>query len=175
MKYFIIIVAILLSACGFEHDPEFEPYIDRIENEFQIDINYDVRFSSGVPVEHEAICRVTTGIFRNPRVLVSERWFNLSESEKKILILHEIGHCSFNRKHDASTYENEIGLEFPSNVMHPEILHHYAYIKVSEDRFRQKHPDDLQDVQYFYDEMKAWRDAQLEGKHEALGKKCDHQ
>lgn len=113
MKKIIIIVSLLLNACGewdamTYQDPEFSSYIVEFEKLSHYDtrkIRFEFSDESDESVKNElGSCQKEllggkpVGVIKIRR----GRWKEASQDSREQLIFHEIGHCLLNRSHSDS-------------------------------------------------------------------------
>lgn len=109
---------------GVSQNPELSYYIEAFESLYSIDVNYSVEFdtanetggstTSGVTV---GVCQVWTSGYK--RVLINKAWWDLqADVSRKILMFHELGHCSLDRGHDNRRRESD---NMPLSIMYPVI------------------------------------------------------
>ena len=107
-KILLLILLFLQIACGTKETREFgefEPYITQFELEaakhhwpLKI-ISLTVKFGT-LPSQTLAMCTVN---HQESLITVNEtRWSGLSNTQKTIVLYHELGHCVLNRRHDNS-------------------------------------------------------------------------
>ena len=124
MKYLFLIA---LTACGIEHDDgSLHGYGD--QEEF-LEYRQSYEEMTGRNTDH---IEILFGDFSNKKSTVNgfcsseynviriseKRWNLISETTKEVLIIHELGHCDADLRHD----ENKIGFE-PVSIMYPWVDH----------------------------------------------------
>lgn len=116
----------------------FDPYIDRFEEHYgrpisDIPINFvKLQQPKGGKRIHLAFCMTYTEAFVNMHVVESfreivvdaEQWWRLTNTQREILIFHELGHCELGREHDRTVFETGI----PTTLMNPDILNPFYYL-----------------------------------------------
>ena len=85
-------------------------FVEEFELRYNIEVGYTVRFDSDRVTGGSSTAGTTVGVCRiysNPsyrEILINKNWWDsASESSRKILIFHELGHCTFERDHDCQT------------------------------------------------------------------------
>lgn len=108
----IIFTLIFLSSCitpwqdlpyaGLGIDDEFHPYVQKFEQEWGHQVtNVDIVFVAFLPGTTAAECFQTIGSAYQRYVRVAkDKWTRYPPELKEILIFHELGHCSLNKKHN---------------------------------------------------------------------------
>lgn len=132
MKY-LLVTLLVLSGCGKGLVPPaadhgaFEGYFQAFESasrEFGRATEGDsaVSIGFGKPSgELAGACNVSWG--QRSIVIDPEQWMQLTKSDRKTLIFHELGHCLLNRSHVTSWIE-VLGVgEEPSSIMYPIVGH----------------------------------------------------
>ncbi len=143
MKQLIILLTtLMISACGsdggsvstepplprqgVEQNPDILSYVEAFEARYNIDVNYTVTFdtsgetgeqgSSGTTV---GVCRVWSNGYRE--VLINKEWWDgQADVSRKILVFHELGHCSFDRGHNTAK-DATVSPNRPESIMYPTI------------------------------------------------------
>lgn len=134
MKYVLIPIALMLTACGqgFQThsdprtivgvDPEFAPYVQSYTGYKGRGLNYDI------PIQFADLQGNTVGLCTRwssgERQIQIDRdyWNNyLDDGEKYEVIFHELGHCDLNRDH-VSTTNNGV----PNSIMYPYVFSLYS-------------------------------------------------
>ena len=113
---------ILQTACGMgevRDFGEFDLYVKKFESEANRHqwplriLALRIKFGT-LPSQTLALCTVGQD---TPLITVNqERWRGLSETQKSIILNHELGHCVLNRKHDNS--EDPRKLRKTKSLMH---------------------------------------------------------
>ena len=118
LKYLILLT--IFVSCGPDKiqirkktDPVFIAYIRYFENTYGARILTPITFKTlGGTLAGQCIKTNT----KSEIVIDDLKWEDFNEGQKEVLILHEIGHCVLNRKHDINT--NVInGTLCPTSVM----------------------------------------------------------
>lgn len=96
----------------------FEPIVARFEEEFSVKVRFPVRFYIAKDSSVGQCASWRSGA-RMVRIDV-RRYPPLTDSQKEMVIYHELGHCVLNLEHDAgtTTFDNVKG-EWPRSIMHP--------------------------------------------------------
>lgn len=96
--------------------PEFEPIVSKFESEFGVKVKFPVTFFIA---EDRAVgtCSYWGDGSRLVRIDL-RRWFTLSDTQKELVIYHELGHCSLNQPHDEeeTEFQNVKG-KWPKSIM----------------------------------------------------------
>lgn len=96
MKIFIIVIALLIGSCGTNHSAvyvkELTPYIKTFENTWGHTINNTmIAFTDILTDEKLGLCLPRKNI---SIVYINKKaWYKLTESQKELLLFHELGHC----------------------------------------------------------------------------------
>lgn len=130
------ILCLLLTNCAQEIPRKFEvpaevlPYV--IEFQYQayvhnVPLKIDdlvVEFKQDLHIENAVgLCYYGNSTY-TPRIEIAAWWWNFaSNTQKEILVYHELGHCILGRKHDKvlDIYGN------PESIMYPSVLSAYHY------------------------------------------------
>jgi predicted SprT family Zn-dependent metalloprotease len=130
MKKQVLVFMLVLTACGQENAPsltgyyrqvdsELEEYVQLFEKEWGKEIDFQVKIST-IPVENEeskkaGVCYVwTTG--KKIAVIDTEFFATRTKNQIEQVVMHELGHCALNKKHDDTTWNFE-RYRFPNSVM----------------------------------------------------------
>ena len=125
MRYFILVFVVLCASCGagpieptnptdpfskqehkkiVEYDNAFKTYIDSFESDWGLSIkDLTVEFDTIEQDEETKTlilgeCTLQTNV--TPHIAVDTGlWQNLSDTRRKLLMYHELGHCVLFRKH----------------------------------------------------------------------------
>lgn len=104
MKTIIVLLFLILTACGSNNiDREFDPYLSEIKKDFsskglELHINYSIEFISKDLGNINGRC---VSEISNRRIEIQKnKWELLSWDQRYWLLVHEIGHCSFNLGHE---------------------------------------------------------------------------
>lgn len=110
---------------GVYIDPEFAPYVANFEIlsiQFARPMlvrNVSAVFVDSLPGNWVGVCRYNA----TNRIEVLRVWWQFAlDSEREVLMLHELGHCVLGRGH-TETYTNGQ----PSSIMYPSVLSGYQY------------------------------------------------
>jgi hypothetical protein len=134
LKLLIDLVILLLVAysCGKRQDlkrqftsihEDLQPYVDFYENEKGSSLNQSIGMGfKSLPYLNKEKTRKYVGIcyeFWNGEKEIhidTEFWYNSTESQKRLLMLHELGHCDLDRDHEERLGVNgkPISIMFPS-------------------------------------------------------------
>ncbi len=107
---------------------DIEPFVRDFEGIYNVSITYAVIFddenetggsnpSGGTTV---GVCRVWTNGKRE--VLVNRAWWNSKGTlPRRLLIYHELGHCSFDRDHEDRDYSNGMPFSIMKPILNPVI------------------------------------------------------
>jgi hypothetical protein len=63
-------------------------------------------------------------IYINPKY-----WKTFTKNEKKLVLIHEIGHCDYGLKHDKSFRKDGC----PKSIMYPEVFDEFCFLKYQKD------------------------------------------
>lgn len=134
----LLVVAIFLTYCKRKPDtPEFEKYVTKFEQEFNVDtFNIPIHFKKldGAEV---GMCYLFQFKYWRSIAISKEFWDDASDTEKELLIYHELGHCVMELEHDNTLYN--IGLY---NI-HNSIMNEYIIPEVFYINFREHYIEDL--------------------------------
>ena len=136
MKIILLSLSLIFTSCGkdllgddFIYDPEsrrkfdktnpeLESYVTYVQNKVQDYRRQSINLKS-IPVNFSNFDGNTIGVCRSygsgvKEILIDERWWSFAtECDKYVLILHEFGHCFWNRPHTNETKDNG----YPSSIM----------------------------------------------------------
>jgi hypothetical protein len=123
----------LLSACGSPkpQDPAFLPYLQAFHRQYSADIlDTEIEFVSMFPTNNElAQCEMGFDHVEVRR----DYWEMLSETSRKVLIFHELGHCIFNRIHRNDVYDDNC----PKSIMSTYLMSDSCYNAHSQDLLKE--------------------------------------
>ncbi len=141
-KFLTFSLIILFSSCGksflsdlvFETDrknrvyetsnPIFNSYISEFEKNArstglssQFKVN-DIPINLGEIAEgYDGVCyQYSSG--KKEVIIKTSFWSKASETQKKILVFHELGHCSLNRDHESLFIVSDNGNKIKNSIMH---------------------------------------------------------
>lgn len=148
----LLSILIILSSCGvpFGKDlkrgnrgetrqfsttnPQFSELIKEFEKdgkEYKSDSSFvkgdvPVNFGDTEDEQFDGVCIIYSNGERE--VLIKESWWkHASDTQKKLLVYHELGHCSLDRDHDESTVDIN-GHHYKLSIMNPIIPSTYSFI-----------------------------------------------
>jgi len=130
----ICIVWLMTSSCAKVElkgqSEELSSYIAELKNEYtaitgeQLHTNIPINIKD-LSQGKKAFCRKTKGMAYSSREIFIDRkiyeYFKDRPDQIKTILLHEIGHCVYNLKHDLSLITID-KLTVPKSVMYPEII-----------------------------------------------------
>lgn len=115
-------------------NPVFSSYVSAFEQEGRVHLN-DNNFTAGdVPINfgdtkntnYDAVCNTYSD--SSKEILVDQNWWNsTNETQREIIIFHELGHCRLGRDHDNELYTNTIGETRKISVMNGTIPDSQTY------------------------------------------------
>lgn len=117
----MLILILSLQACGkqgVEHTPElidseFKQYVDHFESVSGIGINYNILFNT---LESNILGRCLRYSDGNRQIEINiVTWKMLDKEEREELLMHELGHCSLDKRHNEEKLENKC----PKSIMYP--------------------------------------------------------
>jgi Putative phage metallopeptidase len=134
----LLVVAIFLSYCRRKPStPEFEKYVTKFEQEFNID-------TFGIPVHFKEMEGTEVGVCYYFHIkywrsigIKKEYWESVSDVDREILMYHELGHCVMGLEHDDTLFD--VG---PFNINNS-LMNSYTIPDVFYINFRQHYIDDL--------------------------------
>ena len=101
-------------------DPDFLPYYDLFAK---------IRVSKrpSVPIRYGTLDGNTVGLCEWGsdwrRITVDKKfWSTASESNKQVLVLHELGHCALHRPHDSEMKHTDDFGDIPESIMYPSVI-----------------------------------------------------
>jgi len=126
MRIFKILILIILTSCGqvpgdggggttpqppaVVQNEMLMSFVEDFETRYNIEVAYTVRFDTDRVTGGSSSAGTTVGVCRiysNPsyrEIIINENWWNsASTASRKILMFHELGHCTFERDHDCQT------------------------------------------------------------------------
>lgn len=105
-----LIISMILQACGKPayKDPEVMDLVKRFEEQYKVDLYaIDIRFVDKIEKPQEdavGVCYQGTGIIK----LRSDYWVYANDTQRMVLLYHELGHCYFGRiEHVEDKYEED--------------------------------------------------------------------
>lgn len=133
IKYIcMLVLAMLVSACGAKIvsiEPQYIKYVKEFENQSSTTNNkvivddLVVRTRDDLGGSILAQCRMYS-VF-TPLIVVSKKyWVTMSETEREMVMFHELGHCILNRGHNENLKEPNI----PESIMYPYIFSSDVYL-----------------------------------------------
>jgi hypothetical protein len=97
---FFIISCAVKPTIGIEMDnKKTDPYIKNKLKEFNINTKTPIKFKE-VEDKYVAICKKYKTESLNVIYINKKEWDKTSELQKKLVLIHEIGHCDKNLEHD---------------------------------------------------------------------------
>lgn len=139
MRYFLILLLVILFVTKFEHRNKLviqEDYIKYVEafEKYSRQYNRPIKIADLVLDTEDdlggsivAQCRLFGTA--TPHIVVSKRlWEYSTEVEKEMIILHEISHCILKRGHLETKDVNGI----PISLMYPYVLEERVYLERKE-------------------------------------------
>lgn len=150
MKYLILIL--LLVSCANEQnefqgvDPEFEPYLYELD---LLSIQYTGRNIINVtPInfkpltgERKGACIIHRGGAKE--VYIDPDYWELikyNRDSRLAMLLHEVGHCSYNKPHDDTKYEDYVDGSYPNSIMATRnAMNPYIFAELKEHFFKEFH------------------------------------
>lgn len=108
-----------------EINSELDTYVNQFEQRYGLTVSYPVLFDTGTKTGSSSNSGIIIGLCEvwsngDRFIYINQSWFSNSTTSitaKKILIFHELGHCSFDRDHDSRKYSNGM----PYSIMYPTI------------------------------------------------------
>jgi hypothetical protein len=112
---------------GVRIEKEFIPFVEEFEYICNTKANVTILFAPSLPGRVLGRCEgMYMPSFLQTIRIDYQKWQNLSYLEKRVLILHELGHCVLNRRHN----NNRIGkgiFSQPESIMYPYL--EYSIVK----------------------------------------------
>lgn len=99
MRMMLVLAIWALSGCGKPQTIEvpFIPYVRTFEAVYGQPVALDINFSDVLQIGQSGLC------LHDGNILISrEIWDHSTDTEKELVIFHELGHCVLNREHDMS-------------------------------------------------------------------------
>lgn len=127
MKTLILLALILLTTgCGKAPSPEFQPYVDRFNQEARaqggghyVPNDVTIQFGELSNLPHTETNGYTGFNFDGITITISpDCWAKASEIRREQIMFHEFGHAVLLREHSTATAELD-GEEIPASVMMP--------------------------------------------------------
>ena len=121
----VALALFVLAACGRQQNiVGVEDYVKRFERLAAQHAGRALRVGSiTIDFDHERMVDLgqceTGGFLSNPHIRINEaKWMYLGETQREILIFHELGHCVLNRLHrlDFGSDGN------PASIMYPTVI-----------------------------------------------------
>jgi hypothetical protein len=109
---------------------ELEEFVLAFEKEYDTFVNYPVIISDGVSDQYDGVCTSSTSYyggesFTQKNIFISKKTYEVFKDYKgylKVLLYHELGHCSFSLQHDEEVIESGSMKDCPSSVMYPSVM-----------------------------------------------------
>src|ERR1700677_2429893 len=106
-------------------DPTFQPYYDSFNAYYNLNTSVPIGFAAQTkPVVGE--CRIYDDGYRQIEIDPTY-WSQTDDAGKMTLVLHELGHCVFNRTHNREDTYDSNGDECPFSIMDPYIFGNPCY------------------------------------------------
>jgi hypothetical protein len=122
---------------------EFDAYIAVFEKQYGATANINIRFEA-LPVGVVGYCYQKEGL-----ITVDYNWWrDMSEGQRLEVILHELGHCLLDRRHNTdediipTIAENGEAIRCPYSLMYPSVSS-YKQQELCFDKKRQEYYDEL--------------------------------
>ncbi len=126
MVIVLIIATMVLSTIDPRYEtvnPAFRPYVDVFE------FHYKQKVISGIEFRELEDTAVGTCYFKTDSIAVDPTyWKYANETERLILILHELGHCDLRRLHIEGKFEDGC----PQSLMHPTVIPNQCFERYQE-------------------------------------------
>lgn len=129
----IIIILTTLISCVQEIrtvrsiDSELEEYVLFAENQLRVVVDYPVIFKDESKFEINSLgyCRRRQG--KGIEISINKgKWGGLTDLQKEILIIHEMGHCSLDLDHTERELVNlNQSLQCPGDIMQEGMFNHF--------------------------------------------------
>lgn len=109
-------------------DADLLPYVHEFESIYGLTVSYAVQYDAEAETGGNnpaggttvGVCRVWDSGRRE--VLVNKDWwFSKGDMARRLLIYHELGHCSFDRDHDSRKYSNGMPFSIMNPILNPVI------------------------------------------------------
>ena len=107
-------------------DSEFKQYVDLFEMEQDVNVNIEIQFNQmDLPTIGKCYYAFyIDGPHEGERLNLNVEidpifWQEATDTEKEVLIFHELGHCVLNRDHDEDII---LEYEIPKSIMYPVIF-----------------------------------------------------
>lgn len=122
-----------------EVDQLLSSLISDFKIKYSVDINYSVTLDSNVKTGQSLSNELVIGLCEiwasgNKFVYINNSWFSSKEitnQQRKILVFHELAHCSLNRDHDLRTYNDGM----PYSMMYPIINQIVPFFSIYENYY----------------------------------------
>lgn len=121
MRAIFLLSFLFLAACGRQQiDPEFQPYLEKIQADFEelgkeLSLNSDIVFGK-TDGDASGTCYKTP--FDRPKISIDKaQWDKFNRHDRYWILIHEIGHCDFGLGHEYAKEDGNMW-EIPSDVMY---------------------------------------------------------
>lgn len=123
LKRNLALTILILSSCGKApiHSQELVPYIQQFDTQYSLNTSgIDIEIVDKISVNVEVpVNQVILGVCLGDHIQIAGKyWPLLSETSKKSVIYHELGHCVFKRIHTTDTYSDGC----PTSIMNTSLL-----------------------------------------------------
>lgn len=136
LKY--ILPLLLVGCAGVNVDPELKGYIDEFDREIGTNSFVNATFVPYMPNKTESnllgVCLYSGSVFA-PNTIQVDRgdWDFMTDTERKQLMWHELGHCVLGLKHDETILEDG----YPKSIMFPQLMPDFIW-NLRFDRFKEE-------------------------------------
>jgi hypothetical protein len=153
--YFLVLIFTILSlsGCGTKIPPQLETYVNKFLTEGEVRGYYaqgqvdDLYYNFTDLGNSEILGDCVQTPFSNTINVNTVYWASLDNTQREILLMHEMGHCVLHRVHNRAfwyimmPYDTE--QSEPKSIMFPIILDETAYLK-----YRKQYLDELFSYSY---------------------------
>lgn len=138
-----------------DSDAALLTYVDQFEARYNVTVDYYVDFDTegetggqGNAGTTVGVCRVWSDGYRE--VLINKTWWDQqADVSRKVLIFHELGHCTFDRPHN-NNKDTTVSPNRPESMMFPTInpiVYWYTQNQTWKDYYENELVDNREDTQ----------------------------
>ncbi len=120
----LVTISIIFSTPTSHREPVFDPYIERFESYYNSPVKSTINFGTKFEGKVIGVCYYP---FR--KIEINKLyWDKASDTEKEMLIFHELGHCELHRDHNKSFILDNNNNEIPESLMYPKMFNPNIYL-----------------------------------------------
>ena len=140
-RHLTIVLTLIVTGCGNSHtpfiDPDAQQYVDEFQNQYGVSVNVPVTFTD----KFDSGPMIVGMCYTNGSVsLLRSYWDDADDTQRHLLVYHELGHCVLNRQHREDTfkvigpYDPSKGLYnpvyfYPMSIMYPYTFDSGVYLE----------------------------------------------